>query len=117
MHYEISYNARPGFSSAHNRAYWSGADYLGIGPSAFSTIGIARWQNVADFRRYTNFALSANSTLGSMEDLTEEMKRAEKIALSLRTDDGAPAGLLAPFPDSAREFVRLGLLRKAKGNF
>ena len=116
-HYEISNYARPGFRSAHNRGYWSGAEYLGIGPSAFSTIGMKRWQNIADFRRYSDLALAGSSTIGSIEDLTEEMKRAERIALSLRTDDGAPAGLLAPFPDSAREFVRLGLLRKAKGNF
>jgi oxygen-independent coproporphyrinogen-3 oxidase len=116
-HYEISNYARAGFRSAHNRTYWSGAEYLGIGPSAFSTIGMKRWQNIADFRRYSDLALAGSSTVGSIEHLTEEMKRAEKIALSLRTDDGAPAGLLAPFPDSAREFVRLGLLRKAKGNF
>jgi putative oxygen-independent coproporphyrinogen III oxidase len=117
QHYEISNYARPGFRSAHNRAYWSGADYLGIGPSAFSTIGLTRWQNVPDFRRYSDLALSGSSTVGSIEDLTEEMKRAEKIALSLRTDDGAPVKLLNEFPDAAREFVRLGLLRKAKGNF
>jgi oxygen-independent coproporphyrinogen-3 oxidase len=117
QHYEISNYARPGFRSAHNRAYWSGADYLGIGPSAFSTIGMARWQNVADFRRYTDLALSGSSTLGSMEDLTEEMKRAEKIALSLRTDDGAPARLLDQFSNATREFVRLGLLRKSNGSF
>jgi oxygen-independent coproporphyrinogen-3 oxidase len=117
QHYEISNYARPGFRSAHNRGYWSGADYLGIGPSAFSTIGMARWQNIADFRRYSDLALSGNSTVGSIEHLTEEMKRAEKIALSLRTDDGAPARLLDRFPDAAREFVRLGLLRKAEGNF
>lgn len=117
QHYEISNYAHPGFRSAHNRGYWSGADYLGIGPSAFSTVGLTRWQNVPDFRRYSDLALSESSTVGSIEDLTEEMKRAEKIALSLRTDDGAPAGLLDRFPDAAREFVRLGLLRKAKGNF
>src|SRR5437762_5731835 len=84
-HYEISNYARPGFRSAHNRAYWSGADYLGIGPSAFSTIGMKRWQNVPDFRQYAEKISAGESAVGSVEDLTPEMKRAERIALSLRT--------------------------------
>ena len=116
-HYEISNYARPGFRSAHNRAYWSGADYLGIGPSAFSTIGMKRWQNVADFRHYSDAVLSGKSAVRSSEDLAEEMKRAEKIALSLRTDVGATARLLDSFPDQTSEFVRLGLLRKTKDRF
>ena len=116
-HYEISNYARPGFRSAHNRAYWSGADYLGIGPSAFSTIGLTRWQNIPDFRRYSELVLSGQSTAASVEQLTPEMKRGEKIALTLRTKDGAPAELLKTFPNETREFVRLGLLHRANGNF
>jgi oxygen-independent coproporphyrinogen III oxidase len=116
-HYEISNYARPGFRSAHNRAYWSGSDYLGIGPSAFSTIGMTRWQNIPDFRRYAEAVLAGESAIGSVEHLTPEMKRAEKIALSLRTGDGAPAPLLESFPNEIREFVRLGLLQRARGNF
>jgi len=116
-HYEISNYARPGFQSAHNRAYWSGADYLGIGPSAFSTIGMTRCQNVPDFRRYADAVLSGKSPINSMEDLTPEMKRAEKIALALRTNSGAPEKLLETFPNETREFVRLGLLQRANGNF
>jgi oxygen-independent coproporphyrinogen-3 oxidase len=116
-HYEISNYARPGFQSAHNRAYWSGADYLGIGPSAFSTIGMKRWQNVPDFRRYADAVLSGKSPINSVENLTPEMKRAEKIALALRTNRGAPAKLLETFPNETREFLRLGLLQRANGNF
>ena len=116
-HYEISNYARPGFRSAHNRAYWSGSDYLGIGPSAFSTTGMTRWQNIPDFRRYAEAVLAGESAIGSVEHLTPEMKRAEQIALSLRTDDGAPAPLLESFPNETREFVRLGLLQRAGGNF
>jgi oxygen-independent coproporphyrinogen-3 oxidase len=116
-HYEISNYARPGFRSAHNRAYWSGSDYLGIGPSAFSTIGMTRWQNISDFRRYADAVLSEKSTVCSVEHLTSEMKRAERIALGLRTADGAPAQLLESFPDETREFIRLGLLRRSRGNF
>ena len=116
-HYEISNYARPGFQSAHNRAYWSGADYLGIGPSAFSTIGMKRYQNVPDFRRYADAVLSGKSPINSVEQLTPEMKRAERIALALRTSDGAPTNLLEPFPNETREFERLGLLQRANGNF
>jgi oxygen-independent coproporphyrinogen III oxidase len=116
-HYEISNYARPGFQSAHNRAYWSGANYLGIGPSAFSTIGMERYQNVPDFRRYADAVLAGKSPVTSVEDLTPEMKRTERIALALRTNEGAPAALLERFPNETREFERLGLLQRANGNF
>ena len=117
QHYEISNYALPGFRSAHNQAYWSGADYLGIGPSAFSTIGLTRHQNVSDFRQYSNAILSGRAAIGSTEQLSEEMKRTERIALSLRTDTGAAAKLLARFPDKTREFIKLGLLRETNDRF
>ena len=44
--YEISNHARPGCESQHNKAYWLGSDYLGFGPSAFSTVGLKRWENI-----------------------------------------------------------------------
>ena len=37
--YESANFARPGRESQHNRAYWLGRDYLGIGVGAVSTVG------------------------------------------------------------------------------
>jgi oxygen-independent coproporphyrinogen-3 oxidase len=116
-HYEISNYARPGFSSVHNRAYWLGNDYLGIGPSAVSTIGMRRWQNVCDYGSYIERVLSGKSPCASSENLTHEMKRTERIALSLRTRDGVHASDLKHFAQQTNEFITLGLLRQSNGNF
>jgi len=96
-HYEISNYARPGFESVHNRAYWLGEDYLGIGPSAVSTIGMQRWQNVCDYRAYIDRMFSGQSPRKSSEALTPEMKRTERIALALRTCEGIAASELKSF--------------------
>jgi oxygen-independent coproporphyrinogen-3 oxidase len=116
-HYEISNYARPGFQSVHNRGYWAGHDYLGIGPSAFSTVGFTRWQNVCDYRAYSDRILAGSCAIDSTEILTPEMKRAEKIALSLRTGNGIPSEELSRWPNESREFIDLGLLREANGHF
>src|SRR5438552_1470951 len=116
-HYEISNYARPAFSSVHNRTYWLGKDYLGIGPSAVSTVGMRRWQNVCDYRSYIDRVLSGQSPVGPSEDLTSEMKRTERIALSLRTRDGVSASDLKHFAQQTDEIIALGLLRKSNGNF
>lgn len=116
-HYEISNYARPGFASAHNHGYWAGEDYLGIGPSAFSTVGMRRWQNVCDYRAYADRILSSVSPVESTEILTPDMKRTERIALGLRTREGIPSGELAAWPEESSEFIGLGLLRELNGNF
>jgi len=116
-HYEISNYARPGVPSVHNRAYWRGNDYLGIGPSAFSTVGTQRWQNICDYRSYADRVLSGQSPRGFSENLTSEMKRSERIALSLRTCDGVAASELRHFGPETTELMSLGLLRKSNDNF
>ena len=115
--YEISNYARPGYESVHNRGYWSGANYLGIGPSAFSTVGEQRWQNIADYRIYSDRVLTGVSPIASVEPLSAEMKRGEQIALSLRTRDGVPADWLAPWAAERQEFIELGLLTASEDRF
>jgi len=115
--YEISNYARAGFESVHNRAYWLGKDYLGIGPSAVSTFKMQRWQNVCDYRVYIDRVLSGKSARGSIENLSEEMKRTERIALGLRTREGISASELNDFRQNIDQLVTLKLLRKSNDNF
>ncbi|MEY2490562.1 MAG: hypothetical protein QOC70_2504 [Verrucomicrobiota bacterium] len=115
-HYEISNYARDGYASSHNRGYWAGEDYLGIGPSAFSTLGLERYQNVSDYRIYSDLVLAGRSPISSTEALTAEIKRGERIALSLRTVGGIPSVELKRWPNERREFEELGLLREVEGN-
>src|SRR5215510_6996063 len=115
QHYEISNYARPSLESVHNRAYWRGKDYLGIGPSAVSTIGMQRWQNVCDYRAYIDRVLSGESARGSSETLTDEMKRTERIALGLRTRDGISASELKDFRQNIDQLATLKLRRKSNG--
>ena len=116
-HYEISNYARPGFESVHNCAYWLGKDYLGIGPSAVSTIGMQRWQNICDYRAYIERVFSGQSPRESSENLTNEMKRTERVALGLRTRDGVPASELKCFAQQTHELIGLKLLRQSNANF
>jgi len=112
-HYEVSNFARSGFESMHNRAYWSGANYLGLGPSAVSTVGFRRWQNISDYRTYMDRVENGETTSTGDEILTPQMKRAEAIALLLRTNKGVPADWIQDRPDEVQEFVRLGLMLSA----
>lgn len=116
-HYEISNYARAGFESTHNRAYWRGADYVGVGPSAFSTIGSTRTQNVSDYRAYADRVLGDASAVASVEELTPEMKRSEQIALMLRTRDGVPGEWLEQNATARDEFCALDLLQKRGERF
>ena len=54
-----------------------------------------RWQNVSDYRAYADRVFAGRSPVHSIEELTPETKRAEKIALGLRTSEGIAAELLA----------------------
>ena len=54
---------------------------------------------------------------GLRENLRNEMKRTERIALLLRTRDGVAASELKRFGQETSEFRALGLLRKSNDNF
>jgi len=88
--YEISNYAKPGFECQHNLAYWLGRDYLGLGPSAFSTIRERRWQNTPDTGRYTEQLQAGVEPIHFTETITGQIRNAETVAFGLRTSEGVP---------------------------
>lgn len=52
IHYEISNFGKSGMFSRHNSAYWTGEQYLGLGPSAHSYNGENRQWNVSSLTAY-----------------------------------------------------------------
>lgn len=83
-HYEISNFCKPGIYSKHNRSYWQGKKYLGIGPSAHSYNGFARHWNVSSISQYIN-SINHGLIPSSEEILTADQKFNEYVMVSLRT--------------------------------
>lgn len=87
LHYEISNFARMGFQCRHNLGYWEGSDYLGLGPSATSTIKSRRWTNPATLKGWDEAARKGLKDRDT-EILTPKTRILELIMLRLRTARG-----------------------------
>ncbi len=95
-HYEISNFAREGCRSIHNLACWQGKDYYGIGPSACATVKGQRIENLGSTQAYIKALESGKLPPCTVDELNEQDRHAELIALALRTDEGLPAALIRP---------------------
>ncbi|MBN2173610.1 MAG: radical SAM family heme chaperone HemW [Bacteroidales bacterium] len=84
LQYEISNFCREPFFSKHNKSYWTGEKYLGLGPSAHSFNGNSRQWNVSNVGRYIQSVNDGNPEF-EVEALTVEQKFNEYILTSLRT--------------------------------
>ncbi|HEX6435337.1 MAG TPA: radical SAM family heme chaperone HemW [Gemmatimonadales bacterium] len=95
-HYEVSSAALPGHRSRHNSAYWRRAPFIGLGPSAHSGYGKERRWNLREWVAYERAVTTGASPVAGRELLDQDAIRLEELYLGLRTNDGLPAGLLAP---------------------
>ncbi len=106
-HYEVSNYALPGRRSRHNSSYWTGAEYLGIGPGAHSySHGVRRWceQSVEEY---------AEGIVYGSERLSERDMVNECVMTSLRRIEGLSMG------EVARRFgdAEAARIERAAGNF
>ncbi len=113
-HYEISNYARPGHRARHNLNYWTGASYLGLGPSAhsFDAEKRMRWKNISNLHRYAEQLLTGGKAVEWEEHLTDRQIGLERWMLALRLDDGIPEDWLDTDTRRRRveELVRKGLM-------
>lgn len=100
--YEISNYAQPGRECRHNLGVWRGSDYLGLGPSAASRIGRARWTNNEDLADYIGALAEGRTPPRTFQLLDAEDDAVERTAFALRLAEG-----LDPFADAER-FSALG---------
>jgi oxygen-independent coproporphyrinogen-3 oxidase len=89
IHYEVSNFARGlKHASRHNQKYWDHTPYLGLGPSAHSFSGSARWWNTRSLNDYLKALQAGNLPIEGKEILTREQLRMESWFLALRTRKG-----------------------------
>lgn len=93
VQYEISNFARPGYESRHNRSYWHGDKYLGIGPGAHSYNHQTRQHNIANNHQYIR-ALRDGKVPAELEELSREDRINEYILTALRTSVGCDVEFL-----------------------
>lgn len=86
--YEVSNYAKPCFECEHNKKYWDGSEYLGLGVSAHSFIDGYRYFNTKRLDTYLDATKEDKSPVYSKEYVSREERRTERLMLSLRTAEG-----------------------------
>jgi oxygen-independent coproporphyrinogen-3 oxidase len=85
--YEVSNFCKPTMHSRHNSAYWNGAHYLGVGPSAHSFNGQSRQWNIANNAQYIR-GIQEGTPMFEVEVLHNATRYNEYVMTRLRTKWG-----------------------------
>jgi len=71
----------------HNVAIWRGADYLGVGVGAVSTLGEERRRNLPSVGRYTSALAAGEAPPREVEVVDTSTRAVERLMLGLRLDE------------------------------
>jgi oxygen-independent coproporphyrinogen-3 oxidase len=86
--YEISNYSRPGKECRHNLLYWTGGEYVGLGPAAASHVGGWRWRNRPHLGEWENAVEAAELPTIEAEKLPPLHRAGELAMLLLRLSRG-----------------------------
>jgi len=109
--YEVSNWARAAAAECrHNRLYWSGGDWWGIGPGAHSHVGGVRWWNVKHPAAYAGRLAAGASPAHARELLDGPTRALERVMLGVRLREGLPLSAIAD-PAAVAPLVADGLVQ------
>jgi putative oxygen-independent coproporphyrinogen III oxidase len=112
--YEVSnWSQSDAAECQHNRLYWSGANWWGIGPGAHSHVGGVRWWNVKHPSRYTAALDAGRSPAAGRESLDDRGRLTERLMLEVRMREGLDLNTLpSAATQQAEQCVRWGLAER-----
>lgn len=117
--YEISNFAQPNEACRHNLLYWTGGNYIGLGPSAASHVEGWRWKNRPHLGEWERAVERDQLPAAELEKLSDEQRQGEWVMLRLRLSDGAVfddyaarwgRDARADYADELNRLAKLGLL-------
>ena len=88
--YEISNYAKPDSACRHNLLYWTGGEYLGLGPSAQSYLHGIRFGNVADLEAYAACLNDNRLPITERTILSASERQRDALVFGLRLLRGVP---------------------------
>lgn len=88
--YEVANFSRPGAESRHNRSYWAGRPYLGLGPGAHGFWGRRRYANESSLEQWLAALDAGRIPEMAVDPLNRRARRLERAILALRTCAGLP---------------------------
>jgi oxygen-independent coproporphyrinogen-3 oxidase len=110
--YEISNYANPGYECRHNLLYWTGGEYLGLGPSAQSYLHGTRFGNIARLETYTANLNDDRLPITDRTMLSASDRERDALVFGLRLLRGVPRESIAASErdHQINELVSKGLL-------
>lgn len=86
--YEVSNFSKPGFESQHNKGYWQGVEYIGLGMGAHSFLDGNRSWNVDKLNPYIEKINAQGQAVDDREVLSKKTLLHERLIFGLRMNQG-----------------------------
>ncbi len=103
--YEVSNFAKDRCYSRHNYKYWTGEEYIGFGPGAYSFFKGERYGYEKSLEQY----IIGNPQIRDREKISRDEAERERIIFGLRLSEGVQVELLEK--NTLSRFVSLGLMQ------